>query len=355
MAASAGYHNSEPDKVDPSIDGTKILMPDDYIPSGKTRIKFKGSKSNVEASPIAIGAWPWGDTATWNYKPEERPEIEKLWDICFNAGVNFIDTAQAYGNGLSEEIVGDLVRKYPRDQVVVQTKYWVTPSLENILHPNTAPVSKLKDSLKRMKLDYVDIYLVHGPIHLQSKAKVAKAMAECVEQGLAKVIGVANYNEHEMVEMQEELAKYNIPLATNQCEFSVARRWPETSGLIKACRDRGIVFQSYSSLAQGRLSGKYHKGNEPPKSYRFSNYKMEHYDPILKTVEAIAQKRNTSISGVALNYNLSKGALPVVGMRNTEQAEANLKALGWRLTRDEIAEIDKVSFNGKSTVLWQHG
>jgi len=160
-----------------------------------------------------------------------------------------------------------MARKYPRDQVVVQTKFCVPLDAENLLRPTHSPAAKLKRSLERMKLDYVDIYLVHGPIH-QSKATVAKGMAECVQKGMAKCIGVSNYSKEDMIEMQEELAKHSIPLCTNQVEYSPARRLPETSSLIQACRDRGIVFQSYSSLAQGRLSGKYNKDHPPPKTYR---------------------------------------------------------------------------------------
>ncbi|KAF2807183.1 Aldo/keto reductase [Mytilinidion resinicola] len=243
----------------------------------------------------------------------------------------------------------------PRSDFVIQTKFYVVPQMTDILHPTEAPLLKLKTSLKNLGLDYVDIYLVHGPIHIQSFERIAKGMAECVDKGLTKCVGVANYSTEDMIKMQEELAKYGVPLAINQCEFSVLRRQPETSGLLQACKERGIVFQSYSSLAQGRLTGKYTKDNPPPKSYRFSSYDMADIEPVLEVLKRIADKRGVSITAVALNYNLCKGITPVVGIRKEEQAIDDCQALGWRLSNEEIKEIDAVSFEGHTTSLWQQG
>jgi len=118
--------------------------------------------------------------------------------------------------------------------------------------------------------------------------------------------------------MADELAKYKVPLTTNQCGFSSIRRHPEIHSLLSACKERKVVFQSYSSLAQGRLSGKYHVGEEPPNTYRFSSHPVEDLEPTLAVLDDIARARQTSIRAVALNHNISKGDLPVVGMRSPE-------------------------------------
>jgi aryl-alcohol dehydrogenase-like predicted oxidoreductase len=359
MSAVSGIHSSKPTPVDPAKGvplGQKSLLPQSYIPSGNTRITHKGAKDDVEVSPICIGAWSWGDTSTWHWKDEQRADVDAMWDECLKAGINFIDTAQVYGDGKSEQITGELVRRAgKREDVVVQTKYWMIPDMENLLHPVNSPVSKLKRSLERMKLDYVDIYLVHGHIHPQSIKKMAKGMAECVNQGLTRCVGVANYDTKDMLLFQKELEAHGIPLACNQVEFHPIRRAPEINGLLEECRKRDIVFQSYSSVAQGRLTGRYTKDNPPPKSYRFSSYPMEKLEPVLAVLGDIAQKRKVSVAAVTLNYNMSKGVLPVVGMRNPKQALEDAQALGWRLTEDEVAKIDEVSFEGKTTSLWQQG
>ena len=238
----------------------------------------------------------------------------------------------------------------------MQTKYYVVPdNIMNIFTPASAPYKMLKESLERMGLDSLDIYMVHGHIHAGSIKQVAKSLAQCVDEGLCKVVAVANYSKEDMLDMQKELAQYDIPLELNQCEFHVMRRLPETEGMLRACRENGIQFQSYSSLAQGRLTGKWTPDNEPPKTYRFSSYPIKDIQPTLDVVKKIAEKRGVTMAAVALNYNISKGVNPVVGVRNVAQAKSNLQAFGWRLTDEEIKEMDSVSIEGKHTKLWQQG
>ncbi|KAL0933495.1 putative aldo/keto reductase [Colletotrichum truncatum] len=355
LSSVSGYHSNKPKRVDPELAGKNVL-PQSFNPTPKDRISFPAAKGEVKASYISIGGWPWGDKATWHYDESEWIKIQEAWQALYDAGINFIDTAESYGNGESEKILGDLIKGLPRENVVVQTKYFSTPlKATNFTHPIDAPIISLKASLERMGLDYVDIYLVHGPIHPQSISTIAEGMAKCVEEGLTRAVGVANYDDDDVLKMRDELKKYNIPLATNQCEFNVLRRYPEVSGNIKRCKDNDIVFQSYSSLAQGRLSGKYSAENPPPKEYRFSSYDMKDIEPTLVTLREIAEKRGKSVASVSLNYNISKGVVPVVGIRNVEQAKAAIDALGWRLNEDEVVAIDKVSVEGRTSTLWQQG
>jgi aryl-alcohol dehydrogenase-like predicted oxidoreductase len=355
MSATSGIHSSKPNPVPEEYAG-KNTLPQDVCPGPKDRVEFKSAKAPVKASPLCVGAWPWGDKATFDWKEEELPALKAGWKYMYEAGINFIDTAPVYGNGRSEEIVGDLVRDLPRESVVIQTKYTGLPTEpENYLHPVDAPVRELKRSLERMKLSYVDVYMVHGPIHPQSIKNVAKGMAKCVEEGLARTVAIANYDIDGLNKMSDALAEHGIPLAAHQVEYHILRRLPEITGEIHECKKRGIVFQSYSSLAQGRLSGKYSTENPPPKTYRFSDYDMKDVEPTLQVLRDIAQKRGKSVASVALNWNVSKGGLPLVGIRNEQQAKDAVEALGWRLTDEEVTEIDKHSFVGKKTMLWQQG
>ncbi|EWZ38896.1 NADP-dependent oxidoreductase domain-containing protein [Fusarium oxysporum Fo47] len=355
MSAVSGMHSKKPNWADPETAGANVL-PTSYCPEPSSRVEFPSPQKPVKASHICIGAWSWGDKSTWQWDEKQLPDVILAWKTLYEAGINFIDTAEAYGDGESERIIGELVKNIPRESIVIQTKYFSTPlKAANFIHPVDAPIKSLKASLQRMNLEYVDIYLVHGPIHPQSIATIAEGMAQCVEQGLAHSIGVANYDVEDVQKINDELAKFNIPLATNQCEYNILRRYPELTGNIEKCKASGMIFQSYSSLAQGRLTGKYTKNNPPPKSHRFSSYKMEDLEPVLETLQRVAERRRKSIAAVALNYNISKGVLPVVGIRNVEQAKCAIEALGWRLTDSEMVEIDKVSIIGDKTVLWQQG
>ncbi|KAK5136133.1 hypothetical protein LTR08_003970 [Meristemomyces frigidus] len=358
LSATSGFHSSKPNALAKDHDNTQDLTPSSYTPQPfpEDRVTYRGKNHNVDASRICIGSWSWGDKSTWHWDDSELPAVKEAWQLCLKKGVNMIDNAQVYGSGESERICAQLFEGLKREDFVIQTKWWVFPGDKtNIIHPQDAPLIKLKESCERFKLDYVDVYVVHGHIHAQSIGMVAKSLAECVDQGLTKAVGVANYDEKNMLQMQEELAKYGVPLAVNQCEYSLLRRQPETSGLLQACKMNGIVFQSYSSLAQGRLSGKYSAQNEPPKEYRFSSYPMKEVEPTLKVQKHIAEKRGVTVAAVALNYNLVHGIVPVVGVRKPEQAESNCQALGWRLSDEEIAELDKVTYEGKTTSLWQQG
>ncbi|KIV83680.1 hypothetical protein PV11_05682 [Exophiala sideris] len=363
MSATSGFHSSKPPPVPADHDGLKYYEPESFVPTAETRVTFKGKGGNDIQVPIIFwGAWSWGDPATWHWKDEEIHGVRAAWKKALEGGMTFIDTAQSYGDGESEMITGDLVRNYsggvPRSKIQVQTKWLANVTdgkLGNILHPIDAPLKALKKTLDRMKLDYIDCYLVHGPVHVSSINQVAEGLAKCVDAGLTKTVGVANYSVDDMLDMKTALAPFGVPLATNQCEYSILRRLPETEGMLDACRKHGIVFQSYSSLGQGRLTGKYTKDNPPPKTYRFSSYPMEYIEPLHNVMRQISQRRGVPMAAVALNYNISKGVIPTVGIRSEAQAVENMQCLGWRLSREEVAELDKHGWEGKSTKLWQQG
>ncbi|KAM0721434.1 hypothetical protein Q7P37_002358 [Cladosporium fusiforme] len=357
LSATSGFHQNKPPPMPEGYDNKADLTPSTFVPNDDNKVTYRGKTSSVTTSRLVIGAWPWGDKSTWHWQDSELDSVREAWKYLLSKGINHIDTAQVYGSGESERICGDLVKDLGRDQFVMQTKYWMLPDEpQNIVHPRSAPLETLKKSLERMNLDYMDVYMIHGHIHPQSIATIAKSLADCVEQGLTKTVAVANYDKDDMLKMQAELAKHGVPLAANQCEYHLMRREPEVSGLLRACKENDIVYQSYSSLAQGRLSGKYGPNDEgPPNSYRFSNYPMSAFADALVVLRSIAEKREISVAAVTLNYNLVHGVVPVVGVRKLEQAKANVQALGWRLTDEEVGQIDAVSALGKTTGLWQQG
>jgi len=358
MSTASGFHSDTPKHVASDYDGLQ------HVISGTPDISkpyiLRGKTSNIEIPAISAGCWSYGDSATFHWDDSQLPGLQEAFKLAVTSGWTFYDTAQAYGSGRSEEMLGDLIRNHsggvPREKLQIQTKWLpVITDPKNLLHPVEAPVIQLKKSLERLGLPYVDCYLVHGHIHIGSIKQVAQGLAECVDQGLTKTVGVANYSVEDMLLMQEELAKYGVPLATNQCEYSILRRLPETEGMLEACRKNNIIFQSYSSLGQGRLSGKYTKENPAPKEYRFSSYPQEHIDPIINAMDDLSKKYNKPISAIALNWNILKSAVPVVGFRKVSQVEENLQAFGWRLEEADIKMLDSMGYEGQTTRLWQQG
>ncbi|GIC91027.1 aldo/keto reductase [Aspergillus udagawae] len=357
MSATEGpMHSPHPNPVDPKMSEESYVLPSEIIPDSQARITLRGRAHDVLVPYICIGAWSWGDKATWKYDAErDLPRIRAAWTKLRQVGLTFVDTAPAYGDGESERICGQLFKDMRREEFIIQTKWMSWPDPTNVFLQSHGPENKLRSSLQRLGLEYVDVYLVHGPTHLSMISTVAQGLANCVNSGLARAVGVANYDKDDMIKMANELDKHGIPLAVNQCEYSVIRRHPEVHGLIRECRQRGIVFQGYASLGEGRLSNKYSRFHEPPRTYRFSSYPMHMLEPTLNVLERIAEQRRVPVAAVALNFSINKGVLPLVGIRSGEQAEQDMQALGWRLTPDEMRRIEDVSIEGHTTVLWQHG
>ncbi|KAJ5090790.1 hypothetical protein N7532_009474 [Penicillium argentinense] len=357
MSATEGVHSPHPKPVDPSFSDPAYGLPLELVPNSQSRIALHGRGNQDVLIPyMSIGAWSWGDKATFGYNAtRDLPKIHAAWQKLKSVGLTFVDTAQSYGDGESERICGTLFEGMPRDSFVVQTKWHSTSTLKNTLMQSSGPKKMLKNSLERLGLEYVDIYLVHGPIHPSQITTVAKGLADCMQAGMTRAVGVANYDTQEMIKMYEELGKHGVPLAVSQCEYSVIRRLPETSGMIRECKKRSICFQGFASLAEGRLTGKYSRFNEPRRTLRFSSYPMHMLEPTITVLKKIAQNHGVPVPAVAINYSITKGIVPLVGVRNPEQAEQDMQALGWRLTEDEIKQIEEVSLEGHRSSMLQHG
>jgi len=181
----------------------------------------------------------------------------------------------------------------------------------------------------------------------------AEALAGAVKDGLVKSVGVSNYNADQVRRTHAVLAKHGIPLASNQIEFSLIRSNPMTNGLIKTCKELNVRIIAYSPLAMGRLTGKYSKENPPKGNRKFSKFSMEELEPLLEKLREIAKAHNKTVSQVSINWCICKETIPIVGIKNKQQAEDNLGALGWRLTEQEVADLDKFTKQSKWS-MWQN-
>ena len=311
---------------------------------------------------MGLGTWAWGDRSTWGmdgYDPSYGFDtIRGAYARAIAAGVTLLDTAEMYGNGESERIIGRLLREDTanRDRVVVATKFMPFPWRVPLAR---ALMKSLRASLERLGLPFVHLYQIHGPISFRPARAVAAALAAPYRAGLVKAVGVSNYSEGEMRVIHGALAAEGIPLATNQVEYSLLRTMPETSGLLHACRDLGVTLLAYSPLAMGRLTGKYGVANPPPGKRNFSAFPMAEIEPVVAELHRIgAAHGGKSPAQVALNWVMCKGAVPIPGAKNASQAEQNAGALGWALVADEVAALDRVAKFGQRGLfnrVWQHG
>jgi aryl-alcohol dehydrogenase-like predicted oxidoreductase len=284
--------------------------------------------------------------------------IRDAWEASIEAGVTLFDTAEVYGGGESERIIGRLLASDAgeRDRVVIATKFMPSPWKLNV---GSALVSSARHSVERLGVESIDLYQIHGPISLRSHDALAEALAAAQSQGLVKAVGVSNYSAKETRSMDAALRRRGLRLATNQIEFSLLRTMPMRVGLLECCRELGVVPLAYSPIGQGRLTGKYSAANPPPGSRTFSAHPMEQVDRVVAELRRIGEAHgDRTPSQVALSYLIAKGTVPIPGAKNRAQAEQNAGALGWRMTTEELVTLDAVALYGKRGIsqrVWQHG
>jgi aryl-alcohol dehydrogenase-like predicted oxidoreductase len=300
--------------------------------------------SPLHVSPLGVGTWQWGDRAIWQFgNGYTRADCDDAYASSRTLGVTFFDTAEVYGRGVSEQILGRLVRRESAPPVVA-TKFAPVPG-----RLTTASVGRaLSASLKRLGLPAVDLYQVHFPFTLLNLDDVMLALADEVAAGRIRAVGVSNFSARQMDRARTVLARRGVPLASNQVSYSLLHRDPERNGVLEACRQLDVRLIAYSPLSQGALTGKYHDGT-PVRGLRrvmapFRPAALRASAPLIQRMREIgAAHGNKTPAQVALNWLMCRGTLPIPGAKNAAQAAANAGALGWELTDEEYAQLSALS------------
>ncbi len=295
----------------------------------------------LHAIEMGLGAWQWGDRVVWQYGHGYGEEqVHEAFQVSINEGIRFIDTAELYGNGLSERLLGHFIKETDQP-VLIATKLVPWPWRFN----KRAVTRALQESLSRLNVESVDLYQVHFPLPFMSFDAIMEGLAECVKSGLTRTVGVSNFGQSRMVAAYSALARHNVPLASNQVSYSLLNRTIEKDGTLARCKDLGIRLIAYSPIEKGLLAGKYSAGNPPPGARARTYAKMlPKLPPLLKLMTQIGQDHGgKSNVQVALNWAICKGTLPIPGAKDGAQAHENAGALGWKLTDEEVARLDEVS------------
>lgn len=299
-------------------------------------------KTGISIPPMGIGAWSWGDRMFWNYgRGYGKADTQAAFEACLRAGVNFFDTAEVYGLGESERLLGQFLRA-ARKEAVVATKFFPFPFRLTKGGLRRA----LQASLRRLDLPRVDLYQIHQPFPPVPVSTWMAAMADAVQAGLIRAVGVSNYDPEKTRRAHRALAGHGIPLASNQVHYSLMHREPERSGLKDLCAELGVTLIAYSPLEMGLLSGKYTPSNPPPgfRGRRFSKDLLAALQPLVRLMREIGQGHGgRTATQVAINWVIGKGAVPIPGPKNERQALDNLASLEWSLTNGEMAALDEAS------------
>lgn len=302
----------------------------------------------IRIAPLGVGVWAWGDKGFWGYGTDYgRSDVEAAYQSSIDAGLRLFDTAELYGRGESERILGEIVRAHGGDPVIA-SKFAPFPWRLSAKELRTA----LDKSLERLGMPSIDLYQIHWPYTLLSIQSLMDALADAVAEGKIRYAGVSNYSADQMRRAHEALARRGVPLVSNQVEYSLLKRKPETNGVMAACRDLQVVLIAYSPLAQGLLTGKYTPDNLPSGFRRFSGgFNKGNVRAALSVAEIlrmIGENYGKTPGQVALNWLARQpGVLPIPGAKNARQATQNAGALGWRLSDDDAAAIDRATAGWK--------
>jgi aryl-alcohol dehydrogenase-like predicted oxidoreductase len=305
-------------------------------------------QTGLRVPRLGLGVMVWGDMskARWSparnaYGPTSSEEEQReALEISLAAGVNLLDTAAMYGNGASERRVGELTEG---KNVRVATKF---PA--RILARDGSLPATLDASRARLRRPVIDLYQIHFPYRWMSIPTLMNLMADAVEAGKVRAVGVSNYSAAQMRTAHAVLSERGIPLASNQVQYSLLHRDPEMNGVLETCRELGVTLIAYMPLASGALTGKYSPSRRPAGWRRYSStYRGKALRRLLRVnaaLRAIADRHGKTPSQVALRWLIQQpDVVPIPGARNGEQAALNVGALAFALSDSELAVLSEAA------------
>lgn len=301
-------------------------------------------KQGPTVTALGIGTWAWGDKLFWSYgKDYGADQVRQAFQAAVEAGINFFDTAEIYGPGESERLLGQFIKE-SNQPIQIATKYFPLPWRFSAQSVGDA----LSKSLERLQVNQVALYQVHWPLDfLMGQRTLMNALADEVDRGRIVTVGVSNYSAEQMRQAHKYLAARGIPLAVNQVRYSLLTRKIETNGILETARELDIKILAYSPLAQGLLTGKYTPDQTPTLTGartldpRFKRAGLEKIAPVVSALQRIGEFHQRTPAQVALNWLIAQGdVIPIPGAKNGDQARQNAGALGWSLTSEQVAELD---------------
>lgn len=312
-------------------------------------------QSDLRVPRLGVGAMTWGDPrglrrfqpaklaygGADGYEEEKRALEESL-----AAGVNLLDTAAMYSSGASEQRLGELV---DGKEILIASKFPGRLTFRTEDFPR-----ELAGSLGRLGRSSIDLYQHHFPSNRVDIPRLMELLADAVDAGQIKAVGVSNYSAEQMCTAHAALARRGIPLASNQVQYSLLHRQPETDAVLETCRELGVTLIAYSPLAMGALTGKYSAAVKPRGLRRFMspNFRgqgIQAFQPVVELLRKIGERYSKTPSQVALRWLIENPlVLPIPGAKNGRQAIENAAALSFSLTPEEIEALNQ------ATLVWRN-
>lgn len=319
-------------------------------------------ESDLKLSTITFGAWAAGG---WMWGSTDRHDAVEAIRASYDEGVTAIDTAPIYGQGTSEEIVGEAIKDIARDKVQLLTKFGMrwdlqSPKGDFAMHTKNnngqeidvykyaakeSVIREVEDSLKRLGTDYIDLLQIHWPDSTTPISETMEAMELLLQQGKIRAAGVCNYSVQQLHEARESLA-----IVSNQVPYSMLNRTIEKE-LVPYATEHNLGIIAYSPMERGLLTGKYlgetslNEGDH--RQQYFKKFQDKDISGLLDAIRPLAEEKGASLAQLVLRWTTLQPAITVVlaGARNKEQAVSNAKAMQFNLSASELAMIGEALEN----------
>ncbi len=312
--------------------------------------------SELELSVITFGAWAAGG---WMWGGTERKDAIEAIRASYDLGVTSIDTAPIYGQGTSEEIVGEAIKGLPRDKIQILTKYgmrWDLAKGELVIKSKNNQgqeidiykyagkdgiIQEVENSLRRLGTDYIDLYQIHWHDKTTPIGESMEAVAQLIKQGKVRYAGVCNYNVEHLQEAQK-----HIQLVSDQVPYSMIKRDIEKE-TVPYCIQHNLSILAYSPLERGLLTGKmklghlFVPGDHRTNLYYFKSENIARTNVFLEKIKPLAAEKKATLAQLVLRWTIEQPGITIAlaGARNAAQSTENAKAINVKLNSDEIAFI----------------
>lgn len=301
--------------------------------------------------PMGCGTWAWGNRLLWDYQETMDSELQAVFNHCVTHGVTLFDTGDSYGtgklSGQSEKLLGQFRAAYTspqnKEQICLATKLAPYPwrlTRQSMIAAGEASAQRLG------QLDLVQLHWSTANYFPPQEGPLLDGLAALCDRGLAKGVGLSNFGPKRLRWAHKRLSNQGIKIQTLQVQYSLLSTYPVTElGLKEVCDELGIRLIAYSPLALGLLTGKYTRPEDLPKGLRkFAlGQILPGVKPLLECLQDVAQSKNKTMAQVAINWCMCKGAIPIPGAKNLQQAQQNTGALGWQLSDGEVSALETAS------------
>ncbi len=307
-------------------------------------------KTGIPITPIGLGMMEFaggGGLLGAAFPLISQPDKNAIVKAALDGGINWFDTAELYGNGVSERSLSTALKANGKadGDVVIATKWWP-------LFRTARNISRTIDDRLRFLDGYsISNYMVHQPISFSSPEAEMEAMANLVAAGRIRSVGVSNFSADRMRRAYAALQKRGLPLAVNQMRYSLLDRRIESNGVLDAAKELGVTVIAYTPLELGLLSGRYHRNPEliakkPAWQRARLQARVVQTRPLVDALEEIGADHGVTAAQVALNWTVNfhgETIVTIPGVTRVRQAEESAGAMSFRLTEAELARLDELS------------